>query len=160
MPTFNNDAVLRAVLDGWQRFGGDDIELIVVEDGCRDGTPATSTRAATRRPGAASTCGGSTRTTRTSCGARTRLSRSRAAQLLMAWQDDMFLRCRWLVPELCATFARLSGIGLISLSRGLNCLPLDEPIETLGGSRRLAAAAEHDRRRRPATGSGCRKWTP
>ncbi len=33
------------------------------------------------------------------------------APLLMAWQDDMFLRAAWLVPELLDTFhaARTSG---------------------------------------------------
>ena len=38
MPTFNNEAVLRRAVEGWRRFGGERIELIVVEDGCRDGT--------------------------------------------------------------------------------------------------------------------------
>ena len=38
MPTFNNEAVLRRAVDGWRRFGGDGVELIVVEDGCGDGT--------------------------------------------------------------------------------------------------------------------------
>src|SRR6187401_2810567 len=38
-PTFNNEAVLRRSLEAWQRFGGDRIEVIVVEDGCGDGTP-------------------------------------------------------------------------------------------------------------------------
>jgi cellulose synthase/poly-beta-1,6-N-acetylglucosamine synthase-like glycosyltransferase len=40
IPTFNNEKVLRECLDGWQRFGGDEREIIVVEDGCRDGTAA------------------------------------------------------------------------------------------------------------------------
>ena len=34
----------------------------------------------------------------------------------------------WLVPELLRTFATYPELGLLSLSRGLNCIPLDEPI--------------------------------
>ena len=40
IPTFNNEAVLRECLESWRRFGGDEIEIVVVEDGCRDGTAA------------------------------------------------------------------------------------------------------------------------
>ena len=39
--------------------------------------------------------------------------------LLLAWQDDMFLRASWLVPELCATFTAYPELGLLCLSRGL-----------------------------------------
>ena len=42
----------------------------------------------------------------------------------------MFLRCRWLVPELVATFSAYPDLGLLSLSRGLNCYPVDDPIDT------------------------------
>ena len=47
----------------------------------------------------------------------------------MAWQDDMFLHVPWLVPELHATFEAYPDLGMLSLSRGLNCLPLEGPIE-------------------------------
>ena len=40
MPTFNNEAVLTRAVDGWRRFGGDEVEIVVIEDGCRDGTAA------------------------------------------------------------------------------------------------------------------------
>ena len=40
IPTFNNLAVLRQAVDAWREHGGPDVELIVVEDGCRDGTAA------------------------------------------------------------------------------------------------------------------------
>ena len=36
-------------------------------------------------------------------------------------------------------------LGLLSLSRGLNCMPLRRADRDVGGPRRLAAAAEHDR---------------
>ena len=129
IPTFNNEVVLRECLDGWQRFGGEDLEIIVVEDGCRDGTAAfLDTLAATPW---------GTRHLRwihqddahelrcTNAGMS--IARGR---LLLAWQDDMFLRSAWLVPELCATFAAYQELGLMSLSRGLNCIPIDEPIAT------------------------------
>ena len=38
IPTFNNEGVLRECLDAWERFGGGGIEIVVVEDGCRDAT--------------------------------------------------------------------------------------------------------------------------
>jgi GT2 family glycosyltransferase len=62
------------------------------------------------------------------------------APLVMAWQDDMFLEASWLVPELRATFDRYPEVGMLSLSRGLNCLPLEEGIdrwEDLVDGRRL-----------------------
>jgi GT2 family glycosyltransferase len=58
----------------------------------------------------------------------------------MAWQDDMFLRAPWLVPEIISTFAAYPDLGLLCLSRGLDCYPLDEPIrawEDLLDGRRL-----------------------
>ena len=42
----------------------------------------------------------------------------------------MFLRVPWLVPELLRTFDRLRRPRPLCLSRGLNCIPIDEPIET------------------------------
>ena len=77
-----------------------------------------------------------------------------------AWQDDMFLRAAWLVPEVVARRSTPTReLGLLSLSRGLNCIPVADPIATLGGPGRLAPAAEHDRAGALATGSACRKWT-
>jgi glycosyltransferase involved in cell wall biosynthesis len=128
IPTFNNEKVLRECLHGWQRFGGEDLELVVVEDGCRDGTAAFLAQMAATPWGARHLrwihqddahelrC--------TNAG----MSVARG-DLLMAWQDDMFLRVPWLVPELCTTFARYDELGLLSLSRGLNCTPVDEPID-------------------------------
>ena len=127
IPTFNNEAVLRECLDGWQRFGGDDVELVVVEDGCRDGTAALLTERAATPWGARHL-----RWLHQDDAHELRCTNAGMAitrgPLLLAWQDDMFLRAAWLVPELCATFADYSELGLLSLSRGLNCTPIDEPI--------------------------------
>ena len=38
-PTFNNQPVLQKSLESWQRFAnGQPVELLVIEDGCKDGT--------------------------------------------------------------------------------------------------------------------------
>jgi glycosyltransferase involved in cell wall biosynthesis len=129
IPTFNNEAVLRECLDGWQRFGGEDLELVVVEDGCRDGTAAFLESLAATPWGVRhlrwihQDDAHELRCTN----AGMSIARGR---LLLAWQDDMFLRAGWLVPELCATFAAYDVLGLLSLSRGLNCIPIDDPIDT------------------------------
>ena len=49
--------------------------------------------------------------------------------LLAAWQDDMFLQVPWFVPELIANFAAYPELGLLCLSRGLDCAPCADPIE-------------------------------
>jgi len=128
IPTFNNQAVLRECLSRWQRFGGEDLEVIVIEDGCKDGTPVLLDEIAARPWGQRHLrwmheedahelrC-----TNRGIAAAR--------GDLVMAWQDDMFLHVPWLVPELHATFEAYPDLGMLSLSRGLNCLPLEGPIE-------------------------------
>lgn len=128
IPTFNNLGVLKECLDRWRRFGGSRVELVVVEDGCRDGTSAYLDEL-----------------THTPWGARqvrviheqnvhelrctNRGFRAASGSLVAAWQDDMFLEHDWFVPELLATFARHADLGLLSLSRGLDCYPSDAPIE-------------------------------
>jgi hypothetical protein len=127
IPSFNNEAVLRECLQGWERFGGDDVELVVVEDGCRDGTAALLERTGATPWGARHL-----RWIHQDDAHELRCTNAgmaiARAPLLMAWQDDMFLREEWLVPELCATFAGYPELGLLSLSRGLNCAPVDAPI--------------------------------
>jgi GT2 family glycosyltransferase len=129
IPTFNNVDVLRTCIDGWREHGGPLVELVVVEDGCVDATPSFLEEVS-----------------RTPWGQRQlrwihqdnahelRCTNAGMAlargTLVMAWQDDMFLRGAWLVPELIRTFDTYPDIGLVSLSRGLNCLPVDEPIDT------------------------------
>jgi GT2 family glycosyltransferase len=130
VPTFNNVEVLTRCLEGWKRFAsGQPVEVIVVEDGCRDSTAAYLEATAATEWGR--------RYLRwyqqenlhelrcTNHGFR-----NARAPLLMPWQDDMFLRSRWFIPELIATFARYEELGLLCLSRGLNCFPIDEPIGT------------------------------
>jgi GT2 family glycosyltransferase len=129
IPTFNNEKVLAQCLAAWERFGGSDVELIVVEDGCKDGTRALLERTAATGWGRAQL-----RSIHQDDAHELRCTNAGMAEarapLVAAWQDDMFLRAAWLVPELLRTFAAYPDLGLLSLSRGLNCTPLDEPIAT------------------------------
>lgn len=130
VPTYNNRAVLEQCLEGWRHTAdGQPVEILVVEDGCTDGTREYLEGLS-----------------RTDWGGRhlrwfheedvhelvctNRGFAEARGSLLLAWQCDMILRGRWFVPELIDTFRRYADIGLISLSRGLNCYPLDEPIDT------------------------------
>src|SRR3954468_16953228 len=127
VPTFNNEPVLRRCLDAWERFGGTEVELIVVEDGCRDETPAYLDRVAGTPWGRRQL-----RWIHQDDAHELRCTNAGMAlgraPLVMAWQDDMLLRAAWLVPELIRTFASYDELGLMSLSRGLNCLPIEDPI--------------------------------
>jgi GT2 family glycosyltransferase len=129
IPTFNNVDVLRQCLDGWREHGGGDVEIIVIEDGCSDSTPALLEEVAASVWGARHL-----RTLHEDDGHELRCTNAGFAvargALVLTWQDDMFLRAGWLVPELIRTFAQYPEIGLVSLSRGLNCLPCDEPLES------------------------------
>jgi GT2 family glycosyltransferase len=127
IPTFNNLEVLKQCLDAWRLHGGPDVEIVVVEDGCKDGTPAYLDAIA-RTPWGRSQF----RWIHQDDGHELRCTNAGFAEArgtyVAAWQDDMFLRAGWLVPELRATFEAYPDIGLVSLSRGLNCSPLAEPI--------------------------------
>lgn len=128
MPTYNNEAVLRRAIDGWRRCGGDGVELIVIEDGCRDNTAAYLAQIADTAWG--------TRHLRwvheddaheLRCTNRgIALAR---APLVAAWQDDMFLQAHWFVPEVIAAFGAYADLGMLALSRGLNCHPCAAPLE-------------------------------
>jgi glycosyltransferase involved in cell wall biosynthesis len=128
IPTFNNQAVLHECLSCWQRFGGEELEVIVIEDGCKDGTPTLL-----EQIGATAWGQQHLRWMHEEDAHELRCTNRGIAaargDLVMAWQDDMFLRVPWLVPELRATFEAYPDLGMLSLSRGLNCLPLEEPIE-------------------------------
>jgi GT2 family glycosyltransferase len=131
--------------------GGQQVEIIVIEDGCRDATPRFS-KISRARNGARGICGAFTKVVFTSSAARIEDSAPLERDLVVAWQDDMFVRRKWLVSELVATFQKYDELGLLCLSRGLNCHPLDEPIVTwndLIDGRRLRARSV----RRRSTGS-------
>jgi GT2 family glycosyltransferase len=128
MPTFNNERVLRQAVESWRRFGGAGIELIVIEDGCRDGTVEYLREAAATPWGR-----GHLRWIDEDEGHELRctnrgMSLARAP-IIAAWQDDMFLRASWFATEVVETFRCYPDLGLLALSRGLDCVPCADPVE-------------------------------
>src|SRR5580698_577295 len=129
IPTFNNLAVLRRCLESWERYASDQpVELIVVEDGCKDGT-ADYLREVERTPWGRRFLRWVHEDDVNQVRCNNRGFREARAPLLLVWDDDMFLEVRWLVPELLATFRAYPDIGLLSLIRGLNVFPLKKAIE-------------------------------
>lgn len=130
IPTFNNEAVLRRCLASWQGPAvAHDVEIIVIEDGCRDGTrgflDAESQTPWGQRQLRWIHMDDAHELRCTNAGLQ-----AGRAPLLMAWQDDMFVRSAWLVPELLRTFSVHHDLGLMSLSRGLDHFPVPDPIRT------------------------------
>ncbi|HEX5868974.1 MAG TPA: glycosyltransferase, partial [Longimicrobium sp.] len=105
------------------------MELIVVEDGCTDGTrehlagllaggwDGPALRVVHEEDAHELVC-------------TNRGFREARGSLVLSWHDDMFLRAGWMVPELLATFRADPEIGLLSLSRGLRFHPLPGPVRT------------------------------
>ena len=139
IPTFNNLAVLQRNLASWQKSALDQmVELIVIEDGCRDGTPEYLNELA-QTPWGRKHLRWYHEDDVHELKCTNRGFTEASAPLIMTWQDDMFLQSTWFVPELIANFD-YSDLGLLSLSRGLNCFPFEEPIlewDDLHDSRRL-----------------------
>ena len=118
IPTFNNVGVLEHCIDGWRTYGGNAVEVIVIEDGCRDGTADYLRRAQVTDWGAKHL-----RWIHQDDAHELRCTNAgiavARAPIVAAWQDDMFLRSSWLVPELVRTFQSYPEIALVALSRGL-----------------------------------------
>jgi glycosyltransferase involved in cell wall biosynthesis len=130
IPTFNNADVLATCLAAWERHAGQQaIEVIVVEDGCRDHTRQLLEERS-RSPWGRRCLRCVHEDNVHELRSTNRGFSEARAPLVVAWQDDMFLRVPWLVPELLRTFNRYADLGLMCLSRGLNCIPIDKPIET------------------------------
>jgi O-antigen biosynthesis protein len=128
IPTFNNVSVLARCLGSWQAHAADaPVEIIVIEDGCRDETPRyLEEQAAT--PWGRRHLRWIHETNVHELRATNRGLRESRAPIVMTWHDDMFLRVPWLVRELLDTFERHPDIGLLCLSRGLTYAPCADPI--------------------------------
>ena len=129
IPTFNNEAILGRTLESWRTYAGSmNVEILVVEDGCRDGTTALLEQSANMHWGRARL-----RWIHMDDAHELRCTnegfRAASGTLVAAWQDDMFLQCEWLVTELIEVFERHRDVGLLGLSRGLDMFPIDDPIE-------------------------------
>ena len=130
IPTFHNVEVLRRCLDSWERCAASaPVELIVVEDSCRDRTAALLEERAATPWGNAHLRWIHEANVHELRATNRGLAEARAP-LAMTWHDDMFLCAGWLVPELMATFDRYQDLGLLCLSRGILCHHVDEPITT------------------------------
>jgi GT2 family glycosyltransferase len=128
IPTFNNAAVLHRCLESWRApAAASGVEIIVIEDGCRDGTPGYLERESETAWGKRHLRWFHMNDAHELRCTNAGFSGARGP-LMMAWQDDMFVAATWLVPELLRIFARHADLGLMSLSRGLDHYPLDEPI--------------------------------
>ena len=145
IPTFNNVAVLTRCLESWETCAsGEPIEIIVIEDGCRDETPQYLERVS-----------------RTAWGARhvrwfheadlhelrctNRGLEAARAPLAMAWQDDMFVRAPWFAPGDHRHVRCLRRSGTPEPQPWFELFALRRSDRAMGGSRRLAPAAEHNR---------------
>ena len=115
IPTFNNEDVLRRCLTSWQMSAAAcGVEIIVIEDGCRDGTRAflesESQSVWGQRHLRWIHMDDAHELRCTNAG----LAAARAP-LVMAWQDDMFVTSDWLVAELLSTFRVHEDIGMMQL---------------------------------------------
>jgi len=129
IPTFNNLKVLERCLDSWERFASDQpVELIVIEDGCRDGT-GDYLRRREQTPWGRQSLRWVHEDDVNQVRCNNRGFKEARAPLFLVWDDDMFLEVRWFVPELLRTLDAYPDIGLLSLIRGLNVFPLTRPIQ-------------------------------
>ena len=128
IPTFNNLAVLKRCLSSWERLAGDQpVELLVIEDGCKDATPAFL-REICETPWGARTVRWFHEDDVHELRCDNRGFREAKGDLMLAWQDDMFLEVPWLVPELIASFDAYPDLGLLAMIRGLHVYPARYPI--------------------------------
>jgi glycosyltransferase involved in cell wall biosynthesis len=130
IPTFNNVDVLRKNIDCWRRnAGGVAVELLVIEDGCRDRTPEYLDEVAATEWGRAHLRWFHQHDLHELRCTNVGLARARAP-IVMAWQDDMFVRAPWFAREIVDTFAAYADLGLLCMSRGFDCRPVPEPIQS------------------------------
>jgi len=129
IPTFNNLEVLKRCLASWQQWAADQpVELIVIEDGCKDGT-ADYLREVSETAWGRKFLRWVHENDVNQVKCNNRGFAEARSPLFMVWDDDMFLEADWFVPELIETFEAYPEIGLLSLIRGLNLFPLTYPIE-------------------------------
>ncbi len=129
IPTHDNADALRRAVESWRRFAGEEaIELLVVEDGCRDGT-AAYLDALSRTPWGADRVRVFHENDVHEQRCTNRGLAEARASLVLVWQDDMFVARRWFVQELLRTFDANADLGVLGLTRGLDCRPHPGPIE-------------------------------
>lgn len=131
IPTFDNLPILQQCLERWRRFSlnsAHTLEVIVIEDGCRDGTRAYLAVMANSEWGQRCLRWFHEDDAHELICTNRGLSEARGS-LILAWQDDMLLNAGWFVQEVVQTFDKYRDLGLLSFSRGLDCMPLEDSIE-------------------------------
>jgi glycosyltransferase involved in cell wall biosynthesis len=128
--THNNCEILRRCLACWEQLtDGQSVEILVIEDGCQDGTREFLKDCAA-----------------TPWGQRhlrwfheedvhelacdNRGAREAQGKYLLIWHDDMYLQVPWLLEDLRINLEKYPNFGLIALSRGLQLHDVVEPWET------------------------------
>ncbi|HUQ72731.1 MAG TPA: glycosyltransferase [Planctomycetaceae bacterium] len=125
--TYNNRAILERCLAQWeQHASGQPVEILVIADGCQDDTEAFLAQRQQTPWGQRHLRWLAENNVHELRCTNRGLAEARGS-LVMSWHDDMYLQHPGLVPELIATFAAYQDIGLVSLSRGLNCRPASRP---------------------------------
>ncbi len=125
--TYNNRPILERCLALWeQHSSGQPIEILVIADGCQDDTEAFLAQRQQSPWGKRHLRWVTENNVHELCCTNRGMAEARGS-LVLSWHDDMYLQHSGLVPELIATFAAYPNIGLVSLSRGLNCRPAPRP---------------------------------
>lgn len=146
----DNLPVLRQCIDSWRLHAASDaIELLVIEDGCRDGTAKYLESVAVDNLAPTVRWFHEDDVHELAC--TNRGFKEARGELIASWQDDMFLRAGWFATEIIATFARHADIGLVCLSRGLNFSPCDDPVQCW-------ADLFDERRMQSTIGPSSRNW--
>ena len=130
IPTHNNARVLEQCLNAWRQYAdGASVELLVIEDGCQDGT-ADLLRSQAESPWGQRHLRWFHENDAHELHCDNRGFQEARGEYVLVWHDDMHLRADWLLPELESSLRAHPDIGLISLSRGLMCHPVEGEINT------------------------------
>lgn len=128
VPTYNNLLALQLCLNSWRQYAdGAPVEVLVIEDGCQDDT-VEYLEAQLQTPWGQRHLRWFHEDDVHELMCTNRGFQEARGDLLMAWQADMYLKCSWFIDELIATFAAYPELGLLSLSRGIYCVPQAEPL--------------------------------
>ena len=130
IPTYNNVDVLRRCLQRWETVGaalGDRLQVVVIEDGCSDGTVSFLQEVGNSAWGKRCLRWVHENDAHELVCTNRGIGEA-SGSLILTWQDDMLLNHDWFMPELLRTFDAYPDLGLLTLTRGMDCFPFDEPI--------------------------------
>jgi O-antigen biosynthesis protein len=130
IPTWNNQPVLQRALESWGKFAANKpIEIIVIADGCRDNTVEYLRSLESDLWAQRHVRWRQNEQNMNQLFSNNQGFKDARGDLMLVWDDDMFLEVDWLVDELIETFDCYSDLGLLSLIRGLNLFPQQRPLK-------------------------------